>query len=290
MNDTFMAIGRPATAGIQREQKPPRGVSARALVPAVVMGALFVAIMISVATAAGWVAQFDGAVEGFVISLRSDAISPIFRTLSLIGSTKVLVPIAVVFIVFLIIKKQFKALLFFVVACGVAVAVCFAVKFGVGRPRPLDFLLDAELVEKEPCFPSGHSWNTISVFGTMFAIINTYTANVKRFRGVAKLFLFIAIVLPLAIGFSRLYMGEHYPTDVLAGWLGGAFFTLLFGSWYMRRFTEREKPVSPAWQAYSAARDINPWESFEARPQQQAQAPAKKSKKKSGTYEGRHSK
>ena len=90
-------------------------------------------------------------------------------------------------------------MLYVIVACGIAVVVCLGVKYGVGRPRPLDFLVDAELVETEPCFPSGHSWNSLIAFSTIFVVLNVYTTNSKRLRGVAKLFLVIAIVLPLAI-------------------------------------------------------------------------------------------
>ncbi|MGI6220902.1 MAG: phosphatase PAP2 family protein [Coriobacteriales bacterium] len=254
MNDTFVSISGQGSYH-QQQSKPLRGVSGRALIPAIIAGLLFVGIMFSVVRDAGWVSSYDNTIEGAIMAARTDALSPIFRTLSFIGSSKVMAAIAVIFLIFLLVKKQFKAAIYFVVVLVVTVVVCLAVKYGVGRPRPLDFLLDAELVEKEPCFPSGHSWNSLMLFSTMFVILNVYTKNTKRLRGVAKLFLVIAIILPLAIAFSRLYMGEHYPTDVTAGLLGALFFTLLCGSWYMRKFIVREEPARQpvqGWQGGSA--------------------------------------
>lgn len=255
MTDAYVAMTGPASRRQQGE--PLRGVSARALVPAIIAALLFVGIMVSVIREASWVATFDNTVEAAVIGMRTEALHPVFRTLSFIGSSKVLPVIVLVFLVFLLVKRQFKAALFAIIVIGVAFLVCLGLKHGIGRPRPLDFLLDAELVETEPCFPSGHSWNSLMIFSTIFVVLNVYTANIKRFRGVARLFLVIAIVLPLAIAFSRLYMGEHYPTDVAGGLLGALFLTLLTGSWYMRRFTVREvatpQPTS-GWQQVTPAR------------------------------------
>ena len=314
MSESYVSMSKTSVRR-QPEQKPMRGVSARALIPAIIAGLLFLGIMFSVIKEAGWVASYDNVVESAVIGMRTDALTPIFRTLSFIGSAKVLAGIMLVFVIFLLIKKQFKAVLYVIVACGIAVVVCLGVKYGVGRPRPLDFLVDAELVETEPCFPSGHSWNSLTAFSAIFVVLNVYTTNIKRFRGVAKLFLVIAIVLPLAIAFSRLYMGEHYPTDVTAGLLGALFFTLLFGSWYMRKFTVREETVrqpTSGWkvqpiQGTAEARQrtagsqqptditlvLDPSKGQAGGPtrepaQRDAQKPAQKSAKGGGTYVGKH--
>ena len=318
MNESYVSMSKTA---VRRppQQKQLRGVSTRALIPAIIAGLLFLGIMFSVIKEAGWVAGYDNAIENAIISMRTDALTPIFRTLSFIGSAKVLAGIMLIFVIFLLIKKQFKAVLYVIIACGIAVVVCLGVKYGVGRPRPLDFLVDAELVETEPCFPSGHSWNSLIAFSTIFVVLNVYTTNIKRLRGVAKLFLVIAIVLPLAIAFSRLYMGEHYPTDVTAGLLGSLFFALLFGSWYMRRFTVREEPVrqpTSGWQVQpiqGAAQPrqrtagtqqpaditmvIDPARARQAaasaqrpaqRSAQPAQKPSQKPAKGDGTYVGKH--
>ena len=301
MNDTYMAI--PRNNGAQMKQTRG-GISPVSLIFAIIFGVGFGIIAFSVVTGQGWLEQIDNTIESFVISLRADALSPVFRTLSLLGSVKVMGVIIVVFLVFLLIKKQFKAVLFFILAFGIPFAVCFAVKFGVGRPRPTAFLLDAELVETEPCFPSGHAWNAVMAFGLIYVIIRTYVCNLGRHKGVSVIFLILAILLPLLIGFSRLYMGEHYPTDVIAGLLGGSFFVLILGSVYMRRTILIDSPLAAGWDDDGRPRDINPWASFEAvnsddpditriQPMKPAgtKPPAtKKSSSSSKNYVGRHTK
>ena len=65
-------------------------------------------------------------------------------------------------------------------------------------------------------FPSGHSSGAVSLYGSL-------AAHEKKNR----LLLVIAILLPLLVGFSRVVVGAHYPTDVLAGWLLGLIVILL---------------------------------------------------------------
>ena len=64
-------------------------------------------------------------------------------------------------------------------------------------------------------FPSGHSTNAVTVYGSLGLYLH------KRYLTAA------AIVIPFLIGFSRIVVGAHYPTDVLAGWLLGLLSVLL---------------------------------------------------------------
>ena len=76
-------------------------------------------------------------------------------------------------------------------------------------------------------FPSGHSMNSACVFGTF--------ALEKK----PKIFKIIAFVLPLIVGFSRIALGVHYPTDVLVGWVVGAAVCLLL--------TRLQKKIKRRW-------------------------------------------
>lgn len=79
-------------------------------------------------------------------------------------------------------------------------------------------------------FPSGHSSNAVTLYGSL-------AVHEKK----RKLFWILAIVLPLLVGFSRVFVGAHYPTDVLCGWLLGAVVVLLVP--FLRRKLKR-------WQFY----------------------------------------
>ena len=107
-----------------------------------------------------------------------------------------------------------------------------ALKLAVGRPRPsiVPHLTQADGYS----FPSGHSFNSALVYiaiGLAFAAISSQ-------RRVRWTLIGGAIVLSLSIAFTRVWLGVHYPSDVLAGWLGGA-------GWAFMASTVLHKPPLP---------------------------------------------
>ena len=76
-------------------------------------------------------------------------------------------------------------------------------------------------------FPSGHSTNAVTAYGSL-------AAHEKK----RKLFWVLAFVLPLLVGFSRVFVGAHFPTDVLFGWLLGALIVALV-PWLRRKIRNR---------------------------------------------------
>ena len=96
-----------------------------------------------------------------------------------------------------------------------------AVKLAVGRPRPL---IVPHLTEAGgQSFPSGHSFNSAVVY---IAIALAFAAMSPR-RAVRWTLIGTAVVLSLAIALSRVWLGVHFPSDVAAGWLGGAGWAFL---------------------------------------------------------------
>lgn len=95
------------------------------------------------------------------------------------------------------------------------------VKLAVGRPRPM---IVPHLTEAGgQSFPSGHSFNSAVVY---IAIALAFAAMSPR-RSVRWTLIISAVVLSLAIAVSRVWLGVHFPTDVAAGWLGGAGWAFL---------------------------------------------------------------
>ena len=72
-------------------------------------------------------------------------------------------------------------------------------------------------------FPSGHSMNSAVVYLTLAVLV----ARSAQDRAVRRYLISVAIALTLAVGFSRVYLGVHWPTDVVAGWTVGGVWAVL---------------------------------------------------------------
>ncbi len=84
-------------------------------------------------------------------------------------------------------------------------------------PRPYELDPSLELArENTSAFPSGHSQNSIAFWGAALTVL-------PKGIGLAAF-----IALPLLVGLSRIYLGVHFPVDVMAGWALGGFFVALF--------------------------------------------------------------
>ena len=113
-------------------------------------------------------------------------------------------------------------------------------KYLVKRTRP-DVAWKLTEPPKEPSFPSGHSLNTMAVYG---AIALTASRRL-RIRGLRWLAIVLGLGLPLLIGFTRPYLGVHYPSDVLAGWTAGLACALL-AYWLDQRREDSRQLLTPA--------------------------------------------
>ncbi|HTN14251.1 MAG TPA: phosphatase PAP2 family protein [Sphingomonadaceae bacterium] len=113
-----------------------------------------------------------------------------------------------------------------------------ALKHLFARPRPdvVHHLVEVSSLS----FPSGHAMNSAIVFLTLGAIVSrTYPERSTR-----MFIMFCALGLTLIIGFSRIYLGVHWPSDVLAGWSIGGAWALLMGlvASRMQEFRRIEQP------------------------------------------------
>lgn len=119
----------------------------------------------------------------------------------------------------LLIRSRTSASLLLISVLG-GVALNSSLKIWFARPRP-DFVVPVEKVFTLS-FPSGHAAISAVTYLTLAALIARTTSS-KRLR---IYFIIMGIVLTLLIGISRVYLGVHYPTDVLAGWCIGSLWAL----------------------------------------------------------------
>jgi undecaprenyl-diphosphatase len=145
------------------------------------------------------------------------------RDVSALGSVVVLSFVSLAAVLYLImVERRAMALFLAVSICG-GVILSNLLKLGFARARP-EIVPDLELMTYS--FPSGHATLSAVTYLTLGALL----AEAHPSRRVKLYFLTVAFVMTVAIGLSRVYLGVHFPTDVLAGWCIGAAWAVLCGT------------------------------------------------------------
>jgi Membrane-associated phospholipid phosphatase len=139
----------------------------------------------------------------------------IARDITALGSGAVLGTTVAVIVGFLLFSRRFAAALFLATASIGGATLNSVLKSIFGRTRPEEPL---RLIEIDSLsFPSGHAMSSATIYLTI-AVLLARMAE-KRWE---KIYIFAAaLLLSFVIGFSRVYLGVHYPTDVAAGWAAG---------------------------------------------------------------------
>jgi membrane-associated phospholipid phosphatase len=191
-------------------------------------------------------ATVDPPVWSFMIDHRTPALTTVAITVTTLGSTVAMSVIALATIIFLLVKRRRGDAAFVaVVAAGAGLLVRFG-KATVGRERPPEeFRLVTETNES---FPSGHALASAAILGVLLVVllpsIRSTGGRVAAITGAA---LFV-----LAVGLSRLYLGVHWATDVIGGWVIG--FAWLYFCLTVRRVWRR-RASTPVVDQVSAAAD-----------------------------------
>ena len=143
-----------------------------------------------------------------------------FHAVSFLGNWQVVVPTMIVAVVLLWNSRRRSAVVMLIATIG-AQAVVWLGKAGFGRPRPPAVL--AVITPLNASFPSGHASISVALYALGFYLLFRATRSAR----LKTLWLTLAVLFPLMIGFSRLYLGAHYLSDVLAGWGVGLWWSLV---------------------------------------------------------------
>jgi len=167
---------------------------------------------------------FDSSITTWMVAHRTGALTTLARSLSAVGSQKILIPVAGVAAVLLLARRRLVLAGLVVVTWGGALGLYNLVKHFVHRPRPPAAIWLMKVTSTS--FPSGHATQSLATFLALAFVAAALAAGAGM---VAK---GLALALAAAIGWSRVYLGVHWTTDVIAGWLiGAAWITIvLWGS------------------------------------------------------------
>ncbi len=193
----------------------------------------------------GWTESFDETGLEWMAGLRSPGLTNRVMELSALGSLPALVLAGIATILYLSTRGEQKttARVFFIMVGAEIVA--YVAKHLVGRIRPERFFADGVKgsisSDLNVSFPSGHSLMS----ATMYLCIAFLLHNAAKRRNSQRALIGGAAALIFLIGLSRIYLGVHHPSDVLAGWLGGAGWTLAWFAFFDRR-DQRDSPAGTA--------------------------------------------
>lgn len=214
--------------------------------------------LVAVVAVWGFVALADEVVDGethalderILLALRnpddlSDPLGPswveeVFRDLTALGGVAVLGLVTAAVVGFLLLTRTYHAVGLVLVATLGGLLLSTVLKDFFDRPRP-DLVPHLSRVHTAS-FPSGHSMLSAVVYLTLGSLLDRLVRS-----PVLRLYVLgVAAMLTFLVGISRIYLGVHYPTDVLAGWAVGLAWAIL--CWLAARWLQRrgvvEQPTS----------------------------------------------
>ncbi|WP_339898055.1 phosphatase PAP2 family protein [uncultured Gilvimarinus sp.] len=159
------------------------------------------------------------------------------RDITALGGNVVLTLLTFVVMGYLVLCQRRRLALVVLVASLGSLGANTLLKDSYERDRPDLVPHGAEVYTAS--FPSGHSMVAAATYLTLGALL----ARAEKRRRLKAYYLLVALTITLLVGISRVYLGVHWPTDVLAGWTAGAGWALL--CWLLAGWLQRRGQVEP---------------------------------------------
>ncbi|MFC5448597.1 phosphatase PAP2 family protein [Paenibacillus aestuarii] len=177
-----------------------------------------------------WMAEFDSRIIVSIQSLESPGLTDVMKFFTFIGSTQIVTVISICcfFLLYYFLHHRIELIFFLIIIAGTG-ALNLMLKLIFQRERPsLHRLIEATGFS----FPSGHSMEAFSLYASIAFLLWRHLATRPRRTAV----ILICIGMILMIGISRIYLGVHYPSDVIGAYFASGFWFALFVwlyQWYM---------------------------------------------------------
>ncbi|WP_134116632.1 phosphatase PAP2 family protein [Kribbella kalugense] len=191
-----------------------------------VVGAIGFACLADAAEEGDGLAAFDPQLTADFVARRTPSLTDVAQGISFVGNVPVLLLLTALVALGLWIRtRRWQPPALLALGMGGAGALTYILKVLIGRHRPgAGFVLGP--IDTGFSFPSGHTLSSTVFFALLAAIV--WSAEVRRTSKIAAVV--SAVVLSLAMGMSRIYLGYHWGTDVLAGWIVAVTWLCLLAS------------------------------------------------------------
>jgi len=183
---------------------------------------LYAWVMVSMVHELPWLVGLDAMGNQWFRFDFSEGVTELIFRGSQIGSITVLIGSAGAIALILLCYGKLGDFLWFGVSVATTAGLAPIIfKYLLRRPRPVDGLM----LRSGYSFPSGHAIGTLALYGTVIVLAQIYVRN----TGARKLIIGISMVIMLFTAWSRVYLGVHFFSDILASWsLGGGLLVLFY--------------------------------------------------------------
>jgi undecaprenyl-diphosphatase len=208
------------------------------------MAATWIFLLVASEVKEGQTRRID---EAILRGLRTDAdpsvpigpswLLPAMRDITSLGSATVLGIFTLAVAGYAIVRRQYHAAWLVLGATAGGALLMSALKNVFERPRPT--IVPHLVTVSSLSFPSGHAMSSAIVYLTLGALL----ARLVQTRMVKLYCVGVGLCLSFLVGASRVFLGVHYPTDVLAGWTAGLCWALI--CWMVASLLQRQGAVEP---------------------------------------------
>ena len=191
---------------------------------------LFIVVLINVLN--GNIQNFDSNIYNLISFIKSNFMDIVFRAITKFGDEEVLILIAIVCLIFIKNRRIGGSIAINLASIGL---INHILKEIIQRPRPP---IEFRMVEESSfSFPSGHAMASMAFYGLMMYYIYNYLKNEK----LKNIICTILSILILLVGVSRIYLGVHYASDVIAGFLLSIIYLVLYITFILKLIGIKEK-------------------------------------------------
>ena len=174
--------------------------------------------------------QFDLRVINLFSTLRHSKLNQQMLFITYLAKGEIVIVGLLVFSIILFLHKRWRLLFTLLISVGIGEVFVWIIKNTIDRPRPP--LVNALVAESSYSLPSGHTFVAIAFYGLLVYFVIQSNRN-KFFKIISFIF---GICLIILVGLSRIYLGAHWPSDVLAGVaFGSAWLSILITSFKIKK-------------------------------------------------------
>lgn len=163
----------------------------------------------------------DQSIYNFFYNFSSSQATVIFLIITFLASKEFIILMCLIFILISLRKRKYQTSFLIILNIVISLLLNQTFKAIIRRERPFELMI---VNESGYSFPSGHSMTALIFYG--YFIYLTWESNLKKISKI--LITILNIILILLVGISRIYLGVHYPTDVIGAYFLGLFYLILY--------------------------------------------------------------